>query len=171
MEIAALQRFMREGPTMSGAVILIDKGDPRGTLPPHQGNAGRRRRQLETRGHRQLPRHACAEHERDDLLQRALLERHRVRRRLQRRAHLAVGAQPRAGQPSRAGLHARGNFADPAGRAGGDSADRRAGGFAARLRACRAGRAGLRHRAVSLSAGASRRERSLSRRRRPSRRR
>ena len=43
--------------------------------------------------------------------------RHRVRRRLQRRAHLAVGAQPRARQPPRAGLHARGDLADPAGRA------------------------------------------------------
>jgi len=29
MEIAALQRFLREGPTMSGAVILTDKGDSR----------------------------------------------------------------------------------------------------------------------------------------------
>lgn len=28
MEIAALRRFMREGPTMSGAVLLVDKGDP-----------------------------------------------------------------------------------------------------------------------------------------------
>jgi putative ABC transport system permease protein len=27
MEIAALRRFMREGPTMSGAVLLVDKGD------------------------------------------------------------------------------------------------------------------------------------------------
>jgi putative ABC transport system permease protein len=27
MEIAALQRFLREGPTMSGAVLLADKGD------------------------------------------------------------------------------------------------------------------------------------------------
>ena len=29
MEIAALRRFLREGPTMSGAVILTDKGDSR----------------------------------------------------------------------------------------------------------------------------------------------
>jgi putative ABC transport system permease protein len=28
MDIAALQRLMREGPTVSGAVLLVDKGDP-----------------------------------------------------------------------------------------------------------------------------------------------
>ena len=28
MEISALQRFMREGPTISGATLLVDKGDP-----------------------------------------------------------------------------------------------------------------------------------------------
>ena len=28
MEISALQRLMREGPTVSGAVLLVDKGDP-----------------------------------------------------------------------------------------------------------------------------------------------
>ena len=52
---------------------------------------------------------------------------HRVRRRLQRRARLAVGAQPRAGQPARARLHPRRDLADPARRAGGPDACRAAG--------------------------------------------
>ena len=43
---------------------------------------------------------------------------HRVRRGLQRRARVAVGAQPRAGEPAGARLHPSRDLADPARRAG-----------------------------------------------------
>ena len=60
---------------------------------------------------------------------------HRLRRRLQLGARVAVGAEPRAGQPARARLHARRDLAHPARRAGDPDAGGAAGRRAHRLRA------------------------------------
>ena len=82
----------------------------------------------------ELPRHDGREHEPAIFINLLFAGDHRVRRRLQRGAHLALRTQPRAGQPARARLHARRDLAHPAGRARAADADGAAGRRLVRLR-------------------------------------
>ena len=128
MDSSALHRLMREGEVASGALLLIDTG-ARSALSralkalPAVAGAGFKRAVL------QSFRDTMAANMNLSIAHQSFFAgRHCVRRGLQRRARVAVGAQPRAGEPARARLHAGGDFADPARRAG--AAD--AGGAAGR---------------------------------------
>ena len=130
MDVAALHQMMREGDVSTGALLLIDSSQSDRAVLGAEGHPRRRGRRLQARHPAKLPRDDGRQHEPDDLHQPALRQHHRLWRGLQRGARVAVGAQPRAGQPARARLHARRDFAHPDGRAGaahaGGAADRRA---------------------------------------------
>ena len=105
-----VHRLMREGEVASGALLLIDPASEGSRRASAQAAAGRRRGGLQTRRAEQLSRHDGREHEPQHRDQLDLRRRHRLRRRLQRGPGLAVRAQPGAGEPARAGFHARARF-------------------------------------------------------------
>ena len=118
MEIEALRRLLHEGGTVSGAYLQVDDA----ALPAIH----RRLKATPRVAAVNLTRTALANF-RDvmavntqvtTIINLVLRQHHRLRRGLQRRPHLALRAQPRAGQPARARLHARRDLAGAAGRAG-----------------------------------------------------
>jgi putative ABC transport system permease protein len=130
MDRGALHHLMREGDIASGALLLIDPAGS-GPGPRAEGASDRVGCRVQASGAREFSQHDGGEHESQHLHQSRVCQRHCLRRGLQRRARVALGAQPRAGESSRARVHARRNLTDPAGRA--DAAD--GGGAAGRSRA------------------------------------
>ena len=117
MDIEALHRLMREGDVATGALMLVDSAEE-ASCRHAQGDPDGGRHRLQALGARDFREVLAANSWPVDLHQPGVRERDRVRRRLQRGADLALGAQPRAGQPARARLYAGGDLAHPDGRAG-----------------------------------------------------
>ena len=117
MDMTALHQMMREGEVANSALMLIDPAQEVAARLGAQDDAGGGGGRLQARGASELPRHHGRQHERVDLHQSHLRGHHRLRRRVQRRARVPVGTQPRAGQPACPRLHPRRDFAHPDGRA------------------------------------------------------
>ena len=130
-----VHRLMREGDVASGALLLIDSASEAAVARVLKTLPGGGRRRLQTRSAPELSRHDGGEHEPQHRDQSHLRRHHRVWRRLQRGACVALGAQPRAGELACAGVHACRDFLDPARRAGAPHAGGAAGGRRVRLRA------------------------------------
>ena len=152
MEINSLRRLLRESQTLSGGFMTVGPVQARRVVSRPEGDPGRRRRHAEGGRRRELRGDVRREHQRDDLLQRAIRRHHRLRGRLQRRPHVAVGAQPRAGQLTGDRIHPGRNLIDLAWRTGGadlrGDSDRAPG----RLWTRGADRHAVRHRALLVSA-------------------
>ena len=151
MRIDALRRdAARRRRRSPGAAVTLDPAQTGRFYRAVKMHAGRRRRGPARRHAPELPRHDGREHEHLQIFFNVMFAGdHRVRRRLQRRARLAVGARARAGEPARARVHARRDLVDPAGRAGDAHAAGAPGRRGHRLRAGRAHHDRLQQRGVS----------------------
>ena len=93
MDLRRSARLMREAPVMTRRAMSASTEQARLVLRAVKAHADRERRRLQARSLPELPRDAGAARHHDGQHLHGARRRHRVRRRLQQRANLAVGAR------------------------------------------------------------------------------